>query len=296
MALLKEFGKLKIFVTGDKGFIGSSLTKTFQNKDIIVNEYQNKRINILEKEQLQHIEKVDTIIHLAAKTSATSSMNNPYETYYTNICGTLNILDFARKRKVKRIINISTYVYGKPLYLPIDERHPTNPHTPYNKSKIISENLCEYYSHDYGINIVTLRPFYIYGPLSNSHSFIPIMIRQIKKNGRVFLSQENTKRDFLFIDDFKSLILRILNNFPEGYNVYNVGYGKSIDLEEIIKIIEKILNREINVHYDISIRPNDVLEMVADITRVTNAFDWKPQTDIEKGLRFTLENFNLFDV
>jgi UDP-glucose 4-epimerase len=285
---------LKVFVTGDKGFIGTNLTKKFQDKRISYTDYQNnekKRINILERDQFQYIENVDAIIHLAAKTSITNSINNPYETYHTNISGTLNILDFARDRKIKKIINISTYVYGKPVYLPIDEKHPINPHTPYNKSKVISENLCKYYSQDYGINIVTLRPFYIYGPISNPLSFISSIITQIKKNGKVFLSHEGTRRDFLFIDDFTNLLLKILNNFPKGYNVYNVGYGKSHSLEDIIKIIEKILNLKIHIQYDKSIRPNDIAEMVADITKVTKSFDWKPQTSIEEGLRLILKSY-----
>ena len=124
-------------------------------------------------------------------------------------------------------------------------------------------------------------------------SFIPSIIQQINKNGNVYLSQENTKRDFLFIDDFINLILKILNKFPEGYNVYNVGYGKSNSLEEIIKIIENITGIKINILYDKSIRPNDIIEMVADITRVTKSFDWKPQIDIEEGLRLTLKNFTI---
>jgi UDP-glucose 4-epimerase len=287
---------LKVFVTGDKGFIGTNLTKKFQDKRISYTDYQNnekKRINILERDQFQYIENVDAIIHLAAKTSITNSINNPYETYHTNISGTLNILDFARDRKIKKIINISTYVYGKPVYLPIDEKHPINPHTPYNKSKVISENLCKYYSQDYGINIVTLRPFYIYGPISNPLSFISSIITQIKKNGKVFLSQQGTKRDFLFIDDFTNLLLKILNDFPEGYNIYNVGYGKSHSLEEIIKIIEKIVNLKILIQYDKSIRPNDITEMVADITKVTKSFDWKPLASIEEGLRFVLKSYRL---
>jgi nucleoside-diphosphate-sugar epimerase len=287
---------LKVFVTGDKGFIGTNLTKKFQDKRISYTDYQNnekKRINILERDQFQYIENVDAIIHLAAKTSITNSINNPYETYHTNISGTLNILDFARDRKIKKIINISTYVYGKPVYLPIDEKHPINPHTPYNKSKVISENLCKYYSQDYGINIVTLRPFYIYGPISNPLSFISSIITQIKKNGKVFLSHQGTKRDFLFIDDFTNLLLKILNDFPEGYNIYNVGYGKSHSLEEIIKIIEKIVNLKILIQYDKSIRPNDITEMVADITKVTKSFDWKPLASIEEGLRFVLKSYRL---
>ena len=98
--------------------------------------------------------------------------------YYTNISGTLNVLDFARDRKIKKIINNKYLCIRKTSYLPIDEKHPINPHTPYNKSKVISENLCKYYSQDYGINIVTLRPFYIYGPLSNPLSFISTIIHK----------------------------------------------------------------------------------------------------------------------
>jgi nucleoside-diphosphate-sugar epimerase len=284
---------LKVFVTGNKGFIGTHLTKTFQNKDIIVIDCQkngNNIPNLLEDQLLCIDEGVDTIIHLAAKTSITNSVSNPYETYHNNICGTLKILDFARERKIKKFINMSTYVYGKPIYLPIDEKHPINPHTPYNKSKVVSENLCKYYSNDYGINIVTLRPFYIYGSLSNPLSFIPSITQQIKKNGNVFLSRENTKRDFLYIDDFINLILKILDKFPEGYNLYNVGYGKSNSLEEIINIIEKMINSKIRIQYNEDIRSNDILEMIADTTLVTKSFDWVPQINIVEGLRLTLEN------
>ena len=291
---------MKIFVTGNKGFIGTNLIKNFKNKyEIIVTDYQNNvkkdRINILEKNQLNHVEEnVDVIIHLAAKTSITNSINNPYKTYYTNLGGTLNILEFARERQIKKIINISTYVYGKPLYLPIDEKHPINPHTPYNKSKILSENLCKYYSQDYGINIVTLRPFYLYGPFANIHSFIPAIIEQVRKNANIFLSGQNTRRDFLFIDDFVILIMKILTKFPDGYNVFNVGHGKSNSLEQIIRVIEKIMNIKIDIHYDKSIRPNDISDMEADITQISKLFDWTPQIEIEEGLRLTLQNYTKY--
>nr|MBA3750883.1 SDR family oxidoreductase [Nitrosopumilus sp.] len=232
---------MNVFVTGERGFVGSNLTKYFLKTGITVVNIQDEsdkniksRINLLDREKLWQIENVDAIIHLASKTSIPDSIDNPYDTYYTNIIGTLNILDFARQRKIKKIINISTYIYGKPIYLPIDENHPINPHSPYNKSKILAENLCENFSKDFGIDIVTLRPFYIYGPSSNPLSFIPSIIQQIEKNERVLLSHKNTKRDFLFVDDFLNLISKILNNFPIGYSIYNVGSGRSNSLEEII--------------------------------------------------------------
>jgi UDP-glucose 4-epimerase len=286
---------LKVFVTGHKGFVGLNLNKALIEKDIRVFPYSNPYdkitdINILYKDQFHQIDKdVDAIVHLAAKTSINKSLKYPYNTYYNNIIGTLNVLDFARERKIKKIINVSTYVYGNPIYLPIDENHPINPHSPYNKSKIVSENLCKFYSEDYGIDIVTLRPFYLYGPLANSHSFIPSVVHQIKKNCNVYLSSENTKRDFLFIDDFIELLLKILDQFPEGYNVYNVGYGKSNSLEEVIHIIEKIKNVKAYIHYDKAIRSNDIMDMIANNHLVTKTFCWYPKIDIEKGLNYMLD-------
>ncbi|TVP41696.1 NAD-dependent epimerase/dehydratase family protein [Candidatus Nitrosocosmicus arcticus] len=284
---------MKILVTGHTGFIGTSLVKKLQSNYTVLttNKNNGRRINVLEKSQLLDIDEVDTVIHLASKTSILDSISNPYDTYYTNIVGTLNILDYAIKRKIKNIINISTYTYGNPKYIPIDENHPLCPHSPYNKSKLISEKLCKYYSEDYKLNIVTLRPFYIYGPSHNS-SFISSAIRKVMNNEKVILSKKNTRRDFLFVDDFVNLVHKILLNFPEGYNVYNVGYGKSYNLEDILRVIESIINKKISIEYNSSFRPNDVVEMVADIGKVMKKFEWSPTIDINEGLKLTIDRYS----
>lgn len=291
---------MKVLITGENGFIGKRLKQHFQRLGVdIFSNYNvndtnvniNKQINILEKEKLDRLQgNIDVIIHLASKTSIPLSLADPYDTYYTNIIGTLNILEFARNKDINNIINVSTYVYGRPLYNPIDENHPVNPHSPYNKSKLLAEELCSNYSKDYKLNIVTLRPFYIYGPLSKPLSFLPTIIHQIKTTGKAILSQKNTKRDFLYIDHFVKLILRIINDFPNGYNVYNVGSGKSNSLEDVIEILEKNMQRKVSIDYDESIRPNDILEMVADIRKVSNKFSWEPEIDLEEGLKRLLSN------
>ncbi len=284
---------MKILVTGHSGLIGTRLVNKLQSDYTVVTSNKNngRRINVLEKSQLIDLEEVDAVIHLASKTSVSDSISNPYETYYTNMVGTLNILDYAVKRKIKNIINISTYTYGNPKYIPIDENHPLSPHSPYNKSKLISEKLCKYYSEDYQLNIVTLRPFYIYGPSHNS-SFISSTIRKVANNEKVILSQKNTRRDFLFVDDFVNLLHKILLDFPDGYNVYNVGSGKSYSLEDILRIIQSIVNKKISIEYDSSLRPNDILEMVADISKVMKEFGWRPAIDIDVGLRLTIERYS----
>ena len=190
-----------ILLTGGNGFVGKNLVQRFESKMKIIKGSNDLHIDVLNKQSFENIEKVDAIIHLAAKTSIPNSISNPYDTYYTNLVGTLNVLEFARKNAINKIINISTYVYGLPSYLPVNEVHPLNPHSPYNKSKIISENLSKYYSDDYGIDVVSLRPFYLYGPLGNPNFLIPSIIRQIKEKNEVIVSNKNTKRDFLFIDN-----------------------------------------------------------------------------------------------
>ena len=156
---------------------------------------------------------------------------------------------------------------------------------------MISENLCKYFSEDEKLNVVTLRPFYIYGP-SNNSSFVSSVIRKVMNNEKVTLSNKNTRRDFLFVDDFTNLVFEILFNFPDGYNVYNVGYGKSYSLEDILRIIESIINKKICVKYDSSFRTNDVVDMVADINKVMEKFKWKPTIDIEQGLRMTVDRYS----
>ncbi|HYF98509.1 MAG TPA: NAD-dependent epimerase/dehydratase family protein [Candidatus Saccharimonadales bacterium] len=292
MALLNKKGQLRVLITGSRGFIGTNLIKKLQKTlDMIpLESAYNERINILERAKLHKVENIDLIFHLASKTSIPNSTTHPYETYLTNIMGTLNILDFAIQNRIKKIINFSTYVYGQPKYLPINENHPIAPHSPYTKSKLIAENLCEYYAQDYGLDIVTLRPFYIYGPSSNNGSFIPSIIKQINQKGKVILSSKNIKRDFLFIDDFIRLIENIAINFPRGYNVYNVGFGKSYSLEEVVEIIKEILKTDIEVEYNDSIRPNDIHDMVADTILVQKLYSWKPDVDIKTGIRLTVDD------
>lgn len=283
---------LRVLVTGSTGLVGTSLVKKLQSEQIDVTATRDnaQRIDVLEKAHLVDLKDFDFIIHLAAKTSISDSISNPYDTYYTNIVGTLNILDYAKKNNIKNIIYVSTYLYGNPKYMPIDENHPLDPHSPYNKSKMISENLCKYYCEDYKLNIVILRPFSIYGPSHNS-SFLSSVIRKIINDEPIILSNRNIHRDFLFVDDFVDLVHAVLLNFPDGYNVYNVGYGKSYSLEETLSYIEHIVKKKVTIEYDYSLRPNDIKEMVADLNKVMKQFNWKPTTSIHQGLRLTIDRY-----
>jgi UDP-glucose 4-epimerase len=290
----------KILVSGERGFIGSHLVTHLIKRgvDVIGKEYgdYNSRsfLDVTDLSRLLSYEDyVDTIIHLAAKTSVYNSFRSPHDTYYTNLLGTLNLLEFARQKKVPKFIYISTYVYGKPQYLPVDENHPIDPHSPYNKSKLLAEQLCKFYSNDYGIDVVTLRPFHIYGSRPRTNSLIYCILEQItKRDGKVTLSGKSTKRDFLFIDDFLILIEEILKKFPSGYNVFNVGYGKSYTLIEISQILAKLLNKKISIEYcGKKLEVLDIPDIVADLSKISKEFNWKPAVSLEQGLQSTVVNY-----
>jgi UDP-glucose 4-epimerase len=289
--------KRKILVTGSAGFVGSHLCSMLLELGIDVVRDRTKekyKLDVTDINQFRFADLgVEAVIHLAAKTSVNSAYKDPYLAYYTNIMGTLNMLEICRLRNIKKLIFMSSYVYGQPKYLPIDEKHPVNPHSSYHKSKLIAEQLCKNYSLDFGIDVVTLRPFLLYGPNAKPYMFTSTVIEQIQNSGNVFLSGKYISRDFLFISDFLDLVSIILNKFPRSYNLYNVGYGESHYLEEVAQIIGQQLNKEITINYDNKIRPIDVTEMVADISRVSNAFQWKPRIGIEKGLELTLQKTTL---
>lgn len=284
----------KVLVTGSKGFVGRYLCKYLNENgiQIVTNISKQKPIDVTKMDQLLKIDNVDAIIHLAAKTSISDSFKAPSETYFTNFVGTLNTLEFARLRKIRKFIYLSTYVYGQPAYLPVDEKHPVNPHSPYNNSKLLAEKICHNYSHSFRINTVTLRPFYVYGPNSRNSSLIPSIIKQIKKDGKVRLSGKKVKRDFLFVSDFANLVEKILQDFPKGYNIYNVGYGKSYSLSQVAQTLATLIGKKIEIEISKTINP-DISDMIADIRKVSREFNWKPTIDLKKGLQLIVQGSSI---
>lgn len=283
----------KVLVTGSEGFVGRHLSKRLKEVglQVVTTDKNRKHIDVTNVDQIPTIENVNAIVHLAAKTSVVDSFKEPHKTFFANVMGTLNVLEFARIRNIKKLIYVSTYVYGEPRYLPIDEKHVVNPHSPYNTSKLIAEKICQNYSQHFNMNIVTLRPFYVYGPDSRYRSLIPSMISQIKKDGKVKLSGKQIKRDFLFVSDFVDLIEKILQDFPKGYNFYNVGYGRSYSLNQVSDGLGRLLGKKIKIQFSKSTIP-EISDMRADITKVSKAFNWTPTIDMRKGLRLIVEDLS----
>ena len=166
---------MKIVVTGSSGFVGTKLIKRLRVlKHEIIELDLTTGFDLTNWPHISSIKKFDVLIHLAAKIFVPDSYKFPHNMYNINILGTLNALELCRINGAKMIF-ASSYVYGVPLYLPIDENHPTSAFNPYCRSKLIGESLCMSYSKDFGVPVIIFRPFNIYGPDQNENFIIFII-------------------------------------------------------------------------------------------------------------------------
>jgi UDP-glucose 4-epimerase len=279
----------RILVTGSRGFIGTHLAErlTREGADVIGFDISSG-IDITNWEQVKQYTDIDLIYHLAARTFIPSTSADPRQTFNINLNGTLNMLELARMNNVGKFIYASAYVYGQPQYLPVDENHPVNPVNPYNRSKVIGEELCRAYHEEYGLNCVIMRAFNIYGEGQRGDFLIPTILRQINHE-IIQLNDAEPRRDFLYIDDAVEAYISAADYKKEGFGIFNIGSGESISVDEIVNKVLSISGRDIPVNYLQQRRENEILDVIADITKAKKELSWEPQIPLEKGLRKCIE-------
>ena len=270
----------KILVTGSKGFIGTQVVKALKKSEVIEDSINSKRIDLKKMVEVMKLDKSDIVIHLGGKTTKGLDWN---EYFNNNVLGTSNILEYCIIKKIKKLIFVSSYVYGNPKYSPIDEKHPISPHNAYSKSKYLAEQLCEFYSKNFNLNVTILRPFNIFGKTLPNNFLIPNLINSIKTNKKVTIVNKNSKRDFLHVKDFVDVILKI-KDYDFKFEVFNVGSGKSYSFNDVIEKIEKNSSKKLNLEYkhDEEIFIEDIK---ADISKISNKIKWNPKILFEDGLQ-----------
>ena len=270
----------KILVTGSRGFIGKQVIKKLNKSEIITDSIDSKRIDLKNIEEVMRLSESDVVIHLAGKT--TKGLD--WEEYFdNNVLGTLNILEYCIVKKIKKMIFVSSYVYGNPKYLPINEKHPIEPHNPYTKSKYLAEQLCEFYAKNSDLKIIILRPFNIFGKTLPKDFLISNLLKSIKTNEKITIINKDSRRDFLHINDFVDVILKI-KDFDLKFEIFNVGSGKSYSFNEVIKKIEDISMERLHLEYEEN-KENFIEEITADISKINNKIKWFPKISFDEGLK-----------
>ncbi len=295
---------MKILIIGGAGFIGSNLANELSKENEVVvldNLSTGKKENLDNKIKLikgdvtdysvveKATKEMDYVFHFAALISGDYSLKHPREVFNTNTLGTFNVLKASLKNKVKKVIFASSAaIYGDSLELPKKENMKPEPKTPYAFTKLNSEYLCNAYSK-LGLNTVCLRFFNIYGPNQNLNSdysaVIPVFISAALKNEPLKLENSGKQtRDFIFVEDVvKACILAI----EKGQGVYNVASGKELSIKELTEHIKKLTKSSSKI-IDVPKREGDIEKSVGDNSKI-NKLGWKPETNIEEGLKDTIE-------
>ncbi|MCZ2479772.1 NAD-dependent epimerase/dehydratase family protein [Aquirufa nivalisilvae] len=273
----------RILVSGSSGFIGRNFCHALTKGNYQVIEIpSSKEFDLCDSKKVALLPEVDVIIHLAAKSYIPDSFNNPSYFYQNNVVSTLNLLEKSRKDKAKFIL-LSTYIYGNPQYLPIDEKHQRSALNPYTQSKLICEDLCQAYARDFGLHSIILRPFNVYGPGQLSSFLLPSIISQLN-NEEIFLQDSRPKRDYVFIDDLVEAILLSIEVEKEGCNVYNVGSGSSYSVNELVDMLVQISKSTSQIRFANIERKGEVLNTIADIKKINSDLGWFPLVDLQEGL------------
>lgn len=274
--------KETILVTGADGFIGRHLASALSRLGHTV-ERHTRRDGDIAHASLSY-EGVRHVFHLAAKTFVPESWSDPHAFYETNVLGTVNVLEFCRRRQASLTL-VSSYVYGRPRQLPVPEQHPLQAFNPYSHSKILAEEAARYYAGQFGVPVGIVRPFNVYGPGQSDQFLIPSLIRQALSPGcnRITIQDHRPRRDYLFVTDFVAMLLTILER--RSSDTYNAGAGQSVSIQDLVDMINSFLEVKKQIFCTGGARQEEVLDVVADVRKAWEQLHWKPVTSLEAGLK-----------
>jgi nucleoside-diphosphate-sugar epimerase len=302
---------MRYLVTGGAGFIGSNtvdeLVRRGHSVVVLDDMSAGKEDNLADvrgkitliKGSITDLEVVqkailqaDYVIHLAARTSVPRSVKDPIETNRINVDGTLNVLVAARDNKVKRVVfAASSSAYGDTPTLPKSESMPPVPISPYGVTKYVGELYAQTFGRCYGLETVCLRYFNVFGPRQDPDSPYSGVLSRFSTaflDGTppmVFGDGEQT-RDFTYVDNAVMANLQACEAPSAAGKTFNVGTGHSISLNQVLKMLEKISRRPLEVKYEPP-REGDIRDSLADIRLAKEFLDYEPQVYFEEGLQRT---------
>lgn len=237
---------------------------------------------------------VDVVMHLAALIAIPYSYRAPQSFVDTNIHGTLNVLEAARKHRVSRVIVTSTSeVYGTPEQLPIRETHPLNAQSPYAATKVAADQLALSFQRSFEVSVVILRPFNTYGPRQSTRAVLPTMLAQLLRDVKsIKLGRTDTRRDLTYVTDTVDGFVRAaMSQGIEGQTI-QLGTGKSPSIAEIFEAACRALGKQATIELDPQrLRPDasEVLVLESDPARAKALLGWEPTVELEDGLARTAE-------
>jgi len=270
-----------ILVTGATGFLGRHLVAALESQGFTVRRHSSAEGDIAHC--TLPMEGVSRVLHLAGKSFVPESWQNPPAFYETNVLGTVNVLEHCRRSHAALTL-ISSYVYGQPHKLPIAEDHPLAVANPYAHTKILAEETARFYEQCFGLNLLTVRPFNIYGPGQTGPFLIPSIVRQALDPAcdAIRVQDLRPKRDYLYVGDAVSFLIASIGRGTRG--VFNLGSGISTSVAEIAELVNRAAGLKKPVVSNNQQRPGEIMDVVADISHAAAELDWRPSTSLANGI------------
>lgn len=235
---------------------------------------------------------MDAIFHLAALIGIPFSYHSPDSYVDTNIKGTLNILQSARRYNVRKVIHTSTSeIYGTAQYVPMDEKHPVRPQSPYAASKLAADELALSFYRSFDLPVTILRPFNTFGPRQSARAVIPTIISQIcsgKQN--IILGNTQAKRDFNFVANTIDAFIAVGESDKIFGEVMNAGTNEQVSIGELVHLIAEVAEKKVKIQHDHQrFRPlkSEVETLCCDATKIKQLCGWEPRVSLKAGLKIT---------
>jgi len=312
----------KTLITGADGFIGSHLTEMLIAKGYQVralsqyNSFNNwgwledisckDQIEVLtgdirDPHYCKYItQDVDITFHLAALIAIPYSYVAPDSYVDTNIKGTLNICQAAKENGNTRVIHTSTSeVYGTAQYVPIDEKHPLQPQSPYSATKIAADAMAMSFYNAFELPVTIARPFNTYGPRQSARAVIPTIITQIANGMKeIKLGDVSPTRDFNYVEDTCRGFLALAESDETIGQTVNIGSNFEISVGDTLNIIKELMDSDVKFVTDEQrIRPekSEVFRLWCDNTQIEKLTGFQPLVDIREGLQRTINWFTSED-
>src|SRR5262245_6302770 len=318
-SLLDRYAMLadRVLVTGGEGFIGSHPVEMLNERGARVralcfynsfnfwgwlDDSQVKETvevvtgDIRDLHFCERITKdIDIVYNLAALIAIPYSYAAPDSYVDTNIKGTLNICQAALKSKCKQVIHTSTSeVYGTAKYVPIDERHPLQPQSPYSATKIGADAMAMSFHNSFGLPVTIARPFNTYGPRQSARAVIPTVITQIcAGKERIALGDLAPTRDFSYVEDTCGGLLALTGNERAIGEAVNIGSGTEVSIGQTVRLIKELLNSKIEIEQEEQrVRPtnSEVFRLCCDSTKLRELTGYAPKYDLRRGLEKTIRS------
>ena len=311
----------RVLVTGAGGFIGSHLTERLVREGAKVRAmvHYNSRndwgqVELLDQSVRDGLEVFSgdirdpflcreavkdqaVVFHLAALIAIPYSYVAPADYVFTNVVGTLNILQACRDLGVEKMVHTSTSeTYGTAQYVPIDEKHPLQGQSPYSATKIGADMMAESFFRSFRTPVATLRPFNTYGPRQSARAVIPTIISQLVAGKKeIRLGSLEPVRDLNYVEDTAEAFMAVAECPKTVGEVVNAGRGEGISVGDLAKRITRVMGVEATVVLDQRrIRPDasEVQRLVCNAEKLKALTGWRPRTSLDDGLAATIDYIN----